>query len=456
MPVNTLAQPSTAGLVKGTIHAAPSIGYVPKTVHYSFLLFVFSIPFEDLDLPYVTSGMLSLAKLCGLTFFALYLFQLVLQVYFFRKSVPGVPVAMRWFIAYFMVYALGGWLLDHEPGRAYFLRLVSLFQIVGFFWCASDLLKDERLARNSLLTFALACLVLAIGALLHLPGFIPEIDNRARALGMNPNAGASLVMSAALILMAFCLNETRWSGKRRAMLFILTLPLFAFLVSTGSRSGAGAFIIGISMFFFARGGPKRKIVAALLAVVGAAGVIALIAANQAAADRWARFFEEGDSIRSDVYGTALVMIRESPMVGWGRTTGFEELGSRIGLEGRIDAHNFLLYLLLEVGLIGTVPFLTGLGLCLWAAWRARAGPFGILPLALLVSLLATMMTHTGLTAKQFWLFLALALAAAATVKRQIVVKVKTVSSEDIPVVRRKNLFRNSAIAPRRRSRIRPS
>jgi O-antigen ligase len=150
------------------------------------------------------------------------------------------------------------------------------------------------------------------------------------------------------------------------------------------------------------------------------------------------------------------MIRESPMVGWGRTTGFEELGSRIGLEGRIDAHNFLLYLLLEVGLIGTVPFLTGLGLCLWAAWRARAGPFGILPLALLVSLLATMMTHTGLTAKQFWLFLALALAAAATVKRQIVVKVKTVSSEDIPVVRRKNLFRNSAIAPRRRSRIRPS
>jgi hypothetical protein len=94
--------------------------------------------------------------------------------------------------------------------------------------------------------------------------------------------------------------------------------------------------------------------------------------------------------------------------------------------------------------------------CFWAAWKARAGPWGILPLTLLVALLTTMMTHTGLTAKQFWLFLAFAVAAAATVKRQIVVKVKTVSAEDIPVVRRKILLRNSAIAPRRRSRIRPS
>jgi O-antigen ligase len=432
MSVNILAKPSSKGFVKATVQAAPSIGSVPKAVHYSFLLFVFSIPFEDLELPYVTSGVFSLAKLCGFIFFAVYLFHLVLQVQFFKKAIPEVPSAMWWFICYFVVYAIGGWLLDHEPGRVYFIRLIALIQIVAFFWCASDLLKDENLTKSSLLVFAFASVLLAVGALLHLPGFVPIVDDRTRALGMNPNASAGLAALAALILMAFCLNETHWSLKRRAALLILTLPLFVFLVSTASRSGVGAFVIGISIFFLARGGVKRKLLAGLLAVVAAAGVLFLVATNQAAADRWARFFEQGDSTRADLYRTELEMIGESPIVGWGRTTGFEELGSRIGLGGRVDAHQFLLYLLLEVGLIGTVPFLAGLMRCFWAAWKARAGPWGILPLTLLVALLTTMMTHTGLTAKQFWLFLAFAVAAAAIIKRKIIVRVATAPRKTSP------------------------
>jgi O-antigen ligase len=449
MSVNTLAQASRAGFARGTVQGAPSIGYVPKVVHYSFLLFVFSIPFEDLEVPYVTSGTFSLAKLCGLAFFGTYLFYLVLQVLFFKKSIPEVPVAMRWFIAYFVIYALGGWLLDHEPGRAYFIRLFALAQTFGFFWCASDLLRDKTLTKSSLLVFASSCAILAIGALLHLPGFVPEVDERARALGMNPNAGASLMVLGGLILLAFCLNETQWSRKRKALLVILTVPLLAFLVSTASRSGVGAFVIGLSMFFFARGGLKRKMVAVLLAVVAASGVLLLVAANETAAERWARFFERGDSQRSNLYGTALEMIGESPIVGWGRTTGFEELGLRIGLGGRISAHNFLLYLLLEGGLLGTVPFLTGLGLCLWASWKARAGPWGILPLTLLISLLAMMMTHTGLTAKQLWLCLAFALAASAVVKRRVVVKVTTPAHEGFPIAHHKPRVRSGA------ARLRP-
>jgi O-antigen ligase len=357
---------------------------------------------------------------------------------------------MRWFIAYFVVYALGGWFLDHEPGRAYFVRLVGLLQLVGFFWCASDLLKDEKLTKSCLLTFVLACIILAIGAVFDLPGFVPEIDDRTRALGMNPNAGASLVVLAALILIAFCLNETHWSRWRRAILLICTLPLFAFLVSTASRSGVGAFVIGISLFSFATGGLKRKIAAALLALVAGGVVVVLVATNQTAAGRWARFFEQGDSLRADIYGTAMKMISERPVFGWGRTTGFEELGSRLGLGGRIDAHSFLLYLLIEVGLLGTLLFLTGLGLCVWAAWKARAGPLGMLPATLLIALLVMMMTHTGLIAKELWLFLALALAAAATVRRQVVVKVKASLHDPFLTARHNRRVRSSAVQLRRR------
>jgi O-antigen ligase len=442
--VSTVTKTPDADFVKATVHAAPAIGYVPKTVHYSFLLFVFSIPFEEVELPYLTSGTFSLAKFFGLSFFAVYLYHIALHVTFFSKSIPEVPVAMRWFIAYFIIFAVGNLLLDHEPSRAYFLRIVTLVQRFGFFWCASDLLKDESVRKSCLLSFALACVSLAMGTILHLPGFVPVIDDRTRALGMNPNIGASLTVMAALILMAFCLNETRWSAKRRGLLFILTIPLFAFLVSTASRAGVGAFVIGIAVFFLARGELKRKLQAGLLALVGAVAVISLVVSNQAAAQRWVQFFDQGDSIRADLYRTALEMISESPILGWGRSTGFLELGSRLGLGGWIDAHNFLLYLLLEVGLLGTVPFLVGLALCLWAAWKARMGPVGVLPLTLLVSSLAMMITHGGLTAKEFWLFLALAVAASATVKRQIIVKVRTFPREDFQITQRKPALHNTA------------
>jgi O-antigen ligase len=443
--LSTAALNLRPGFSLATLYSAPAIGYVPKTVQYSFLLFVFSIPFEDLKVPYLTEGTLSIAKLFGLSFFAFYLFHLVIQVLFFKKSVPEVPIPMRWFIAYFVVYALGGWLLDHELGRAYLLRLFTLAQILGFFWCATDLLKDQSLAKRGLLVFAAACVILAVGTLLDLPGFVPEVDRRTRALGMNPNNAAPLMVYAAVILIAFCLNES-CSRKRKALLLSLTLPLFALLVSTASRSGIGAFVIGITMFFFMRGGLKRKVIAALSVFAGIAVLLGFVLSNEVAMDRWARFFLEGNtSGRGELYAAALGMIGESPIAGWGRNTGFEELGLRIGLGGRIDAHNFLLYLLIEVGLVGTVPFLIGLGLCLWAAWKARVGPLNILPVTLLVTSVASMLTHTALAVKPLWLFLALALAGAAAAKRrQVMVRATTASDGSFRVANRQRIADHDA------------
>jgi O-antigen ligase len=424
-------------LVKGTVQGAPSIGAVPKSVRYCFLLFVLTIPFDDLEVPYVTSGKFSLINLSGLLFFGSYLFHVVI----FGKSLPGVPVAIRWFIAYLVIYTVVGLMIDEEPGWAYLLGLAILIQLLGFFWCAADLLKDERLAKSCLLVFALACVILAAGSLLNLPGFVLEVRDRTRALGMNPNRVALLMLPAAIILPCFCLSETRWPRRRKLFLLCLTLPVFACLVSTGSRAGVGAFMIGASIFLLARGGVKQKLAASLIAGLGIAAVLLLLLANPTASRRWVNLFEEGDTAGRDaIWGAALEMIGEKPILGWGRTSGFEELSRRIAKANeRFSAHNFILHLLIEVGIVGTFTFLVGLGFCLRAAWKARAGPLGILPLTLLLSLLAMMITHTGFMAKQFWLFLALALAAGATVKRQIVVKVAAVSYERIaqhkPVVR---------------------
>lgn len=397
------------------VGGAVPIRSVPNTVQYSFLLFVFSIPFQNVQVPYVTTGIFSLANLSGLVFFGFYLFHRDV----FRNSVPPVPAAIRWFIVYFIIYAVGGLVMDHEPGRAYLLRLISLTQIFGFFWCASDLLKDKDLAKSCLVALVMASIILAVGSLLDVPGFMPASGDRATALGMNPNRVASLMACTALILIAFCLTEVHWSRKRKLFIVLATMPVFAMMVSTGSRAGMAAFIIGMSMFFVARGGLKRKVIASVIAVAGVSLVLFLVVSNPTASRRWERFFGEGDTAgRTEIYATALAMISERPIFGWGQT-GFLELGARLALPGRRDAHNFVLYLLIEVGLIGTLPFLIGLHLCILAAWKARASSLGILPLALVVSTLSTMVTHTALGAKTFWLFLALALASAAIVKRRI-------------------------------------
>jgi O-antigen ligase len=444
--VNTVTNTFRTGFVKGTAYAAPSIGAVPKSVRYAFLVFVFSIPFQSVELPYIAKGMLSLANLSGLAFFGLYLFHVVI----FRKSLPEVPVAIRWFIGYFVVYAFVGSVLDEEPGREYLTGLVSLTQIIVFFWCASDLLKDQRLAKSCLLVFALAGVVLAVGGLLNLPGFVPEVRERTRTLGMNPNRLASLMTSTAIILGAFCLTETHWTRVRKAVICSLMLPVFSSLVSTASRAAVGGFVIGALIFLFGRGGVQQKLVASLLTIGAIATLLFLLVANPAASRRWERFFQEGDTAgREEVWPAALEIIGEKPFFGWGRTSGFEELADRLAkAHERFSTHNFVLHLLIEVGVVGTVTFLVGLGLCLWAAWRAREGPLGILPLALMTSVLTMMMTHTGLTAKQFWLFLALALAAAETVKRRIVVKVTTTSNQRI--AQHKPVVHGGRARPRRR------
>src|SRR5439155_3107260 len=78
-----------------------------------------------------------------------------------------------------------------------------------------------------------------------------------------------------------------------------------------------------------------------------------------------------------------------------------ELGLRLNerIFRRRDAHNLVLEVLSSTGLAGTIPFLAGLGLCCVGAWRARRGPHGILPLALLLVVVAANMSGNWIASK---------------------------------------------------------
>jgi O-antigen ligase len=117
--------------------------------------------------------------------------------------------------------------------------------------------------------------------------------------------------------------------------------------------------------------------------------------------------------RERLYPALWAMFQERPVVGWGPVLNLYELAWRVGERKRPwrGAHNFVLELLTATGLVGTIPFLVGTWLCARGAWRARVGEHGVLPLALLCSLLIANMAGDWMLSKLFWLVLAYTLVS---------------------------------------------
>ena len=109
------------------------------------------------------------------------------------------------------------------------------------------------------------------------------------------------------------------------------------------------------------------------------------------------------------------MFSERPLGGWGPITNQFEVARRIDERAvpRRDAHNLVLELLTATGVVGAIPFLVGLGLCVRAGWRARSGPLGIAPLAVLMGVMMGTVSGTWIASKILWFALALTLAAGS-------------------------------------------
>ena len=132
--------------------------------------------------------------------------------------------------------------------------------------------------------------------------------------------------------------------------------------------------------------------------------------------RLAAAAEEGSLAgRERIYPAVIGMISERPILGWGPIENQFQIAARIGEEkkDKRDAHNIVFDLMSSTGLLGTVPFFIGLGLCVASAWRARRGLYGMLPFAMLMTTLMGCVSGTWIASKVLWLCLAIALAAGA-------------------------------------------
>ena len=98
---------------------------------------------------------------------------------------------------YLVIYALNGFFLPEQLLSELCSPLLTLLQLIVLFWVAANLFKAEKITRHALLAYSVASAIVALGMLLHLPGFSDSMlaagVERATALGYNPNTLACSV-----------------------------------------------------------------------------------------------------------------------------------------------------------------------------------------------------------------------------------------------------------------------
>jgi O-antigen ligase len=218
-------------------------------------------------------------------------------------------------------------------------------------------------------------------------------------------------------LLGLWLNLSHKGLIQSVWMFGFMFVLSAAAAYIASRAAVVMVMVGLSVYMVPYWKNRSRMHTVIVALIAVAG-LAYIAANTSVFyEKWQKFSEDGDSSSRDrVFESALEMISERPFVGWGPSEFNYELGSRVG-KVQSNAHNIVLHVFLEVGIIGAVPFLIGVWLCGKGAWTARHRNLGLLPLALLIASLTGGMAHNSIYSKAQWFVLAITVAARGERKR---------------------------------------
>ena len=387
---------------------APTARVVPKqrsainvVVRAALYLFVLSIPFEmpnrvfPLEIPTCTGAIFLLATL--------------LQPSASYKRIPG---AAMWFFVYLWMFGFST-LINRSPHGLMVLTLFLLMlQLLLILWTASNLLRDRTVLRGTLIALAFA---VAVRAALQVLGFgatahvVWTGGERITAFGQNANLSAIILSAGALTLINLRPRIVTWPIAAMVGLAV---------IQTGSRGGLLCLIVGILTWAVGSGQTAGARLRGLALGLFALGVLGFgVLRSDMLRARLLAAAEAGSLAgRENIWPATLSMISERPVVGWGPIENQFEIAKRIGEEkkDRRDAHNIVLDLMSSTGVLGTIPFLIGYLLVLRSAWRARRGPCGILPMALMAITFMGCMSGTWIASKILWLVFSLAIAAGAT------------------------------------------
>jgi O-antigen ligase len=394
------------------IRTSPAPEPIHWVVRWAFYLFVASIPFEypGRSIP------LEVTTITGCIF-------LVATIVQPRRCFGHAPSALWAFVVFlywfWVAFAVGGAAYPDEALKSFAI----LLQLVLIFWAAYNLLRDDRVATEALLTFAIAATAIAALTVVsshHLDLEAARRSGRVAMLEQNANRAGLVLACGAIALVGLTYSRLRPVFKHRFLVWPLLIVIVAAQLKGSSRGSLLALSAGLWTFtisaptLFAK---IRNTLAVLLAFALLSWAVWLTPLMRSRVERAENMDLAG---RQVIFPTAAAMFLEKPFFGWGPNQNKYELAYRLpGQEyDRRDTHNLVLEVVTSVGLLGAIPFALGTGLCLWAAWRARRGPYGTLPFALAAAMLTANMSSNYIAFKLHWLVFAYGAAAGSLVARR--------------------------------------
>jgi O-antigen ligase len=396
--------------------ARPAEALSPNAlVRWAFYLSVFAIPFTQLYLPGTGEriGVLRLVQVllvCG-----------VLSQP--RVCLRLVPTALFWFLAFCALRILLGLWLSPETSALWWPTTREFLDPLPWLWLVFNVLQFPQARRGGLWALVWGC---SLCALFHIAGIgVVEvekgIEGRTSIFGQNANLIGATYALAVIILVGLGLFQPV-KLRNQLLMLLLIIVICVAMAKTGSRTAILTLVMGVlALLFLGKAFGSRLTRAAALVMLGA--VVALILW------RIPTVVERFDEINPQNLGShnprarmapvLWEMFLRSPIYGSGPDQYQFELTRRampylIQQEKSIAAHNLVLLLLVETGVIGFLIFSVGVGAGVIAAWRARHKPCGSLPLALLLPfVIGGVAVCNPCHFQIFWLALAYALAGAA-------------------------------------------
>lgn len=382
----------------------------------AFGLFVLSLPFEAVDMGAWSRSsagagsvtLVSLAKLVGYVFFLTTLLE-------WRRSFGRRSTALICFAVYLAIYAATG-MFGPYPDEA-LTRTFTLAQMLVLFYASSNLLTEERTRLWVTAGLGVAC---AAYSALVLVGVLNEgmvqttgsgaTVSRVSGLAEDPNTVATVLALGFLAMLGIATGGQRRHPFFRAAAWVSLPGIGYVIIQTGSRGGALALGCGLLVFAFTERSAKAVACKALVMALILAFVFVSILSQEYVLQRWESTIHDGSLAgRDTIARESIGLILDKPLIGWGPVAADYALGAACGT-GIRGTHNLWLAVLLENGMLGSVFYAVAVGLCLRGAWRARRGTAGVLPLALVVTVLVANLSVRWDIYKLHWLVLAFGLA----------------------------------------------
>ena len=382
-------------------------------VRWAFYISVFAIPFARLYLP-GTGERIGVTRLVQFVILIATLSQP-------RVCLRFVPAALLWLGAYCGMRIIWGLWLSPELAGSWWPSTLQWLQFsLPWLWVMFNVLQFPKIGRGGLWALIWGC---ALCASLHVAGIgTVEVgqwdEGRSSVFNQNANVIGMTYGLSLVALMAIGMFRDMQT-TRRLLIIPLAGVIGVALAKTGSRTGLMVLAIGMVVLLLETQAfvPRARRVLVLLMVgtvlVGVGVQMPTILNRFKTLESAGQRQEEP---RARMLPVLWEMFLRHPMSGSGPDQYQFELTRRampylVREQRTISAHNLFLLVLVETGVIGFFPFFFGLKSVLTAAWRARSGASGVLPLALVLPVVIAAGTSSNPSSSEiFWLAIAYGLA----------------------------------------------